>query len=150
MDNAIDIEGIMEHLPHRIPFLMIDRVLEMDKEEGFVVAIKNVTINEWFFQGHFPISKVMPGVLILEGMAQTGGVLLMSQLGEEASEKLLYFMTIEKAKFRRPVVPGDRIRYEVHQTGRRKGYSRMHGRALVEGQVVAELEMTSAIVDKPR
>ena len=150
MDNGMDIEGIMGHLPHRIPFLMIDRVLEMDMEGGSIVAIKNVTIDEWFFHGHFPVTKVMPGVLIVEGMAQTGGVLLMSQLGQEASQKLLYFMTIEKAKFRKPVVPGDRIRYEVHQTGRRRGYSGMHGRALVEGQVVAELDMTSAIVDKPR
>ena len=147
MKEIVNVEGIMRVLPHRFPFLLVDRILEMDTEHGTIIGLKNVSVNEWFFQGHFPEQKVMPGVLIIEALAQTGGVLLMNQI-EDTHSKLLYFMTIEKVKFRRPVVPGDQMRLEVTQTGRRAAYSKMQGKALVEGETVAEMIMTTAIVDK--
>jgi len=139
----------MRFLPHRFPFLMVDRILEMDKEKGTIVGLKNVSINEWFFQGHFPEQKVMPGVLLIEALAQTGGILLTNQL-EDPENKLLVFMTIDKAKFREPVVPGDQMRLELTQTGLRAGYCRMQGKAIVDGKVVAEATMSTAIVEKDK
>jgi len=147
--ERLGVEEIMRVLPHRFPFLMVDRITELDSQQGRVVGIKNVSVNEWYFQGHFPEQKVMPGVLIVEAMAQAGGILLMHQIDDPQS-KLVYFMTIERAKFKRPVVPGDQLRLEVTQVARRSGYCKMRGRALVDGVVVAEADMTSAIVDRPR
>ena len=147
MNEMMNVEGIMRFLPHRFPFLMVDRIIEMDTEKGTVAGLKNVSVNEWFFQGHFPEQKVMPGVLLIEALAQTGGILLTNQL-EDLENKLLVFMTIDKAKFREPVVPGDQIRLELTQTGRRAGYCRMQGKAIVEGRVVAEAVMSTAIVEK--
>lgn len=149
MSESVDVEGIMRMLPHRFPFLMVDRVTEIDVEKGTIVGLKNVSVNEWQFQGHFPEQKVMPGVLIIEALAQTGGVLLMHQI-EDRESKLLYFMTIERVKFRKPVVPGDQLRLEVTQTGLRAGYSKMQGKAVVDGATVAEITMTTAIVDKAK
>ena len=132
-------------LPHRYPILLVDRVIELEPDQR-IVAIKNVTANEHFFEGHFPGRPVMPGVMILEGMAQAGGILL---LGDPArrENKLLYFMSIEQAKFRRPVVPGDQLRYEVEVLRLRASYAKLRGRALVDGQVVAEATVSSALVD---
>ena len=149
MNEMINVEGIMRFLPHRFPFLMVDRIIEMDTEKGTIVGLKNVSVNEWFFQGHFPEQKVMPGVLLIEALAQTGGVLLMNQL-EDPENKFLVFMTIDKAKFRKPVVPGDQVRLELTQTGLRAGYCRMQGKAIVDGKVVAEAVMSTAIVEKDR
>lgn len=147
MNEVINVEEIMRLLPHRFPFLMVDRVIEMDTEKGTIVGLKNVSVNEWFFQGHFPEQKVMPGVLLIEALAQTGGVLLTNQL-DDLESKLLVFMTIDKAKFREPVVPGDQIRLELTQTGLRAGYCRMQGKAIVDGKVAAEAVMSTAIVEK--
>jgi len=147
VNEVINVEEIMRLLPHRFPFLMVDRVIEMDTEKGTIVGLKNVSVNEWFFQGHFPEQKVMPGVLLIEALAQTGGVLLTNQL-DDLESKLLVFMTIDKAKFREPVVPGDQIRLELTQTGLRAGYCRMQGKAIVDGKVAAEAVMSTAIVEK--
>jgi 3-hydroxyacyl-[acyl-carrier-protein] dehydratase len=139
----LDVVAIQKLLPHRFPFLLIDRVVELDGDK--VVALKNVTINEPFFAGHFPGAPIMPGVLIVEAMAQAGGVLAMTALGEQAAGKLVYFMGIDKVKFRRPVVPGDQLRLEV--TPLRKGAAvwKMAGKALVDGQVAAEAEFLATI-----
>ena len=139
----------MRQLPHRFPFLMVDRVIEINTEEGRIVGLKNVSVNEWFFQGHFPEKKIMPGVLIVESLAQTGAVLLM-KLIDNAQSKLVYFMTIEKARFRKPVVPGDQLMLEVTLDRLRGSYCRMQGKALVNNELVADLTMSCAIVDKDR
>ena len=139
----LDVVAIQKLLPHRFPFLLIDRVVELDGDK--VVALKNVTINEPFFAGHFPGAPIMPGVLIVEAMAQAGGVLAMTSIGEQAAGKLVYFMGIDKVKFRKPVVPGDQLRLEV--TPLRKGAAvwKMAGKALVDGQVAAEAEFLATI-----
>jgi 3-hydroxyacyl-[acyl-carrier-protein] dehydratase len=141
--DALDVVAIQKLLPHRFPFLLIDRVVELEGDKG--VALKNVTINEPFFAGHFPGHPIMPGVLIVEAMAQAGGVLALTLLGPEAAGKLVYFMGIDKVKFRRPVVPGDQLRLEV--TPLRKGGAiwKMAGKALVDGQVAAEAEFLATI-----
>ena len=141
----MDIARIIESLPHRYPFLLVDRILEVG--ETRVVGLKNVTINEPFFQGHFPGHPIMPGVLIVEAMAQTGGVLLLSSV-EEPQTKVVYFMSLDGVKFRKPVVPGDQIRMEVELLQNRGRTVRLMGRALVDGAVVAEAEMMSRIVDR--
>jgi beta-hydroxyacyl-ACP dehydratase FabZ len=138
---------IQETLPHRYPFLLVDRILEMELGRR-VVGIKSVTINEPFFPGHFPGHPIMPGVLILEAMAQVGGFLLMRSLDARAEKKVMYFTGIEKAKFRRPVVPGDQIRFEVEILQLRRQVCRMRGEAFVEGKLVAEAEMSSVVVDR--
>ena len=139
----LDVVAIQKLLPHRFPFLLIDRVLELDGDK--VVALKNVTVNEPFFTGHFPGQPIMPGVLIVEALAQAGGILALTTLGETAAGKLVYFMAIDKVKFRRPVVPGDQLRLEV--TPLRKGGAvwKMAGKAIVEGQVAAEAEFLATI-----
>ena len=141
-----DIEWILSVLPHRYPILLVDRVLEMEPRKR-IVAIKNVTINEPIFLGHFPGRPVLPGVLMIEGMAQAGGLLLLSDIPDRQN-KLLYFASIEEAKFRRPVVPGDQLRYEIEVLRLRSTYCRLAGKALVNGQVAAEAVLSSAMVDR--
>lgn len=141
-----DIEWILSVLPHRYPLLLVDRVLEMDPGKR-IVAIKNVTINEPVFLGHFPGRPVMPGVLLIEGMAQAGGLLLLSDIPNRES-KLLYFASIEEAKFRRPVVPGDQIRYELEVLRLRSTYCKLAGKVTVDGQLAAEAVISSAMVDR--
>jgi len=139
-------EWIQTILPHRYPFLLVDRVLELEPKKR-IVAVKNVTINEEFFLGHFPGHPVVPGVLLIEGIAQAGGILLLHDLPER-EKKLLYFTSIEGAKFRSPVVPGDQVRYEVEVLRLRALYCRLSGRALVDGQLAAEAVVSSAMVDR--
>lgn len=141
-----DIEWILSVLPHRYPLLLVDRVLEMDPGKR-IVAIKNVTINEPVFLGHFPGRPVMPGVLLIEGMAQAGGLLLLSDIPNREN-KLLYFASIEEAKFRRPVVPGDQIRYELEVLRLRSTYCKLAGKVTVDGQLAAEAVISSAMVDR--
>lgn len=144
----LTINEVMEFLPHRYPFLMIDRILEFEADKR-IVGMKNVTINEPFFQGHFPGHPIMPGVLLLEAMAQTGGVMaLMSLPAEEVKKKVLYFMSIDKAKFRKPVTPGDQVRFELIMLRSRGTIKSFKAVATVDGAVVAEAEMMAMIVDK--
>lgn len=143
-----DVREIMDILPHRYPFLLVDRVVEMTPGEN-IKAYKNVSINEPFFQGHFPGSPVMPGVLILEAMAQAGGVMVVYQLPKEEREKKIFLFTgIEKAKFRHQVVPGDRLDLECHLLRQKLQLWRIAGKAYVNDHVVAEAELSAAIVDK--
>jgi len=141
-----DIEWIMSVLPHRYPILLVDRVLEIEPKKR-IVAIKNVTINEQIFLGHFPERPVFPGVLLIEGMAQAGGLLLLHDLPDRAG-KLLYFAGIEEAKFRRPVVPGDQVRYEIEVLRLRSTFGKVSGKALVDGEVAAEAILSTAMVDR--
>jgi 3-hydroxyacyl-[acyl-carrier-protein] dehydratase len=146
--GSADIERVMRLLPHRYPFLLIDRIYNMDRDES-CVGVKNVTINEPFFQGHFPQFPVMPGVLIIEGLAQTAGALCVHSLGNDYKPQLVYFMGIDRAKFRKPVRPGDRIEYHVRKVRSRGRAWRFYGEAKVEGAVVAEAEVSAMIVDTP-
>jgi 3-hydroxyacyl-[acyl-carrier-protein] dehydratase len=138
----------MEALPHRYPLLLVDRVENLDPEHG-IVAVKAVTMNEQFFQGHFPGRPIMPGVLIIEALAQAAGVLAVESLGLSGSGKLVYFMAIEGAKFRAPVEPGVLLRLEVEFTQKRTTVCKFAGRALVDGKVVAEANFTAMIADPP-
>ena len=138
----IDILEILRLLPHRYPFVMIDRIIQFDVEEG-VLALKNVSINEPYFQGHFPSRPIMPGVLILEGMAQAGGVYAFYSEPQHIGNKLLYFAGIDKARFRRPVVPGDQIEYRLKLLKRRRDIWKLAGEAYVDGAKVAEAELTA-------
>jgi len=148
MEAVYDIEEIMQFLPHRYPFILLDRVIEIVPGER-IVGLKNVTINEPFFQGHFPGTPVMPGVLIIETMAQAGGVLVYASLPEEEKKGLVYFMGIDKARFRKPVVPGDQLVVEIIWTKRRANVSKMSGKATVDGQLVAEAEVMAMIGENP-
>jgi beta-hydroxyacyl-ACP dehydratase FabZ len=141
-----DIEWILSVLPHRYPILLVDRVLEMEPGKR-IVAVKNVTINEPVFLGHFPGRPVMPGVLLIEGMAQAGGLLLLHDIPDRQN-KLLLFASIEEAKFRRPVIPGDQVRYEIEVLRLRSTYCKLAGKALVDGQLAAEAVLSSAMVDR--
>jgi beta-hydroxyacyl-ACP dehydratase FabZ len=143
----IGLKEIQEVLPHRYPFLLVDRILEIEVGKR-VVGLKNVSINEPFFTGHFPGHPIMPGVLILEAMAQVGGFLLMRSFGVKGERKVLYFTGIESARFRRPVVPGDQIRFEVEILQTRRQLCRMKGAALVDGTLAAEAEMSAVVVDR--
>src|SRR5205809_4937878 len=150
--TTLDINEICRILPHRFPFLLIDRVIDLKRKER-IVAIKNVTINEPFFAGHFPNLPIMPGVLIVEAIAQAGGALLLTEV-EDRTNKLIMFTGIERAKFRRPVVPGDQLRIEVELKAWRAVESmiavRMEGIATVEGQRVAEASVKCQLVDSSR
>ena len=138
---------IMNFLPHRYPFLLVDRILEIEGDKR-IVGLKNVTINEPFFQGHFPGAPVMPGVLIIESMAQVAGVMIYRDMPDK-ERKLIYFTGIENAKFRRPVLPGDQLRIEMQILNRRSNFGKMSGEATVEGKLAAEAIVTFAIADRP-
>jgi len=141
-----DIEWIQSVLPHRYPLLLVDRVLEMEPRKR-IVALKNVTNNEPYLVGHFPGRPVVPGVLLIEGMAQAGGLLLLHDLPERGS-KLVYLASVDEVKFRRPVVPGDQVRYEVEVLRLRSLHCKLSARALVDGQLAAEAVIGSAMVDR--
>ena len=141
-----DIARVMKLLPHRYPFLMIDRIIDIDGDNS-ATGIKNVTINEPFFQGHFPNFPVMPGVLLVEGMAQTAGAICVANMGETYQPQLVYFMSIDKAKFRKPVMPGDTVHYHVKKIRNRGPVWRFACEAKVEGGLVAEAEISAMIVD---
>ncbi len=144
----LNIQEILDFLPHRYPFLLIDRVVEFERARR-LVAIKNVTINEPFFQGHFPGHPIMPGVLVVEAMAQAGGIIMMTEL-EDRHSKLVVFTGIERAKFRRPVTPGDQLRIEVEVLSFRPRAGRMAGRALVDGKLACEATLTCQVVPRSR
>jgi UDP-3-O-[3-hydroxymyristoyl] N-acetylglucosamine deacetylase/3-hydroxyacyl-[acyl-carrier-protein] dehydratase len=141
-----DINLIENIMPHRYPFLLVDRIIELEDKKR-VVGIKNVTINEPFFQGHFPGHPIMPAVLIIEAMAQVGGVLLLNTV-DDPRKYLVYFTRVDKAKFRRPVIPGDQLRFELELKSLRRGMCLMNGRAFVDGKLTAEAEMSSIIVER--
>ena len=140
MDKALDIHEIIKLLPHRYPFIMIDRILELTPGEK-VIALKNVTINEPFFQGHFPENPIMPGVLIIEAMGQAGAVLAAKSLERESHDSLIYFMGMDKVKFRKPVIPGDQLIFEMKFLKQRRNVFRMSGTAYVDKKVVAQAEL---------
>ncbi|UCF19515.1 MAG: bifunctional UDP-3-O-[3-hydroxymyristoyl] N-acetylglucosamine deacetylase/3-hydroxyacyl-ACP dehydratase [Gemmatimonadota bacterium] len=144
--RRVDIEQIFQILPHRYPFLLVDRVIEYERAKR-IVGIKNVTINEPFFIGHFPGLPIMPGVLIIEAMAQVGGLLLMDSV-ENPEEKIVYFMSLDNVKFRRPVTPGDQLVFELEMLQMRRSVCRMKGVGRVDGTVVAEAEMMAQVVDR--
>ena len=140
METLYDIRKIMELLPHRYPFILVDRIVEMVPGER-IVGLKNVTINEPFFQGHFPGAPIMPGVLIIEAMAQVGAILVNASRSEEKRKGLIYFMGIDKARFRKPVIPGDQLIFEIIPLKRRANVFKMSGKATVDGTLVAEAEV---------
>jgi 3-hydroxyacyl-[acyl-carrier-protein] dehydratase len=145
--NPIDIRGIMEYLPHRYPFLLVDRVLELEHGKR-IVAIKNVTINEPYFVGHFPHLPVMPGVLMIEALAQAAGILSFETLGRRSdASSVFYFVGIDGARFKRPVVPGDQLRLEVEILRFAKSISKFRGVATVDGAVAAEAELMCTLRD---
>ena len=146
--GPLDIKRVMAALPHRYPMLLVDRVESLDPDAG-IVAIKAVTINEPFFQGHFPARPIMPGVLIVEAMAQAAGVLAVEALGLAGSGKLVYFMAIEGAKFRQPVEPGVLLRLEVEFVQKRASVCKFAGRATVDDKLAAEASFTAMIADPP-
>lgn len=139
-------EEVQQILPHRYPFLLVDRILDFTLNEK-VVGLKNVTVNESFFQGHFPGKPIMPGVLIIEAMAQAGGILAYKSAPQLTAKKLIYFMGMDKVKFRKPVVPGDQLILELVALRRGQRVWKMQGRAFVKEALVAEAELTAAIID---
>lgn len=143
LPDPIEINRIMQLLPHRYPFLLVDRVTELELGKK-IVAYKNVTINEPYFQGHFPTQPIMPGVLILEGMAQTGGLLAYLTISEMVGEKLIYFAGIDGVRFRRPVIPGDKLVFVLSVLKHKGKIWKMDGKALVDDKVVAEAQLMAA------
>ena len=141
----LDIEAIRNILPHRYPMLLVDRILELEPDR--IVGIKNVTINEPFFNGHFPDFPVMPGVLIIEAMAQVAGVLVLKEMADRHN-KVVFLAAVEGAKFRKPVVPGDQLRIEMKVGKRKASVAKMYGQATVDGAVVAEAEVLCKLADK--
>jgi 3-hydroxyacyl-[acyl-carrier-protein] dehydratase len=146
MSKTLDIARIMKLLPHRYPFLMIDKLIDVNGEESGT-GIKNVTINEPFFQGHFPARPVMPGVLLVEAMAQTAGALVLETLGDDNAGRLVFFMSIDNAKFRRPVGPGDTVHFQVKLKQKRPPVWKYDAVALVDGKKVAEAEIGAMMMD---
>src|SRR5262245_19292093 len=146
--TVADIKRILQMIPHRYPMLMVDRVVDMHLDRS-AVGIKNVSINEPFFQGHFPSEPVMPGVLIVEAMAQTAAVLVVATYGQESEGKLVYFMSIDDVRFRRPVFPGDRLELHVEKMQSRASVWKFAGKAIVDGKVAAEATFAAMIRDKP-
>jgi 3-hydroxyacyl-[acyl-carrier-protein] dehydratase len=142
----LDSNGIQKILPHRYPFLMLDAVLEMERLKR-IVGVKNVTINESYFQGHFPGKPIMPGVLMIEAMAQAGGLLLLLEIPDRA-DKLLYFAAVDNARFRRPVVPGDQLILEVNVLNWRGTFCKLQGYARVQGEIAAEAILMCKMVDR--
>jgi beta-hydroxyacyl-ACP dehydratase FabZ len=136
----------MDIMPHRYPFLLVDRITHIEEGQS-IEGIKNVTINEPFFQGHFPGHPIMPAVLIIEAMAQVGGLLLLNSV-DDPNDKLMYFMGIDGAKFRRPVVPGDQLRFKLTLLSVKRRTMKMRGEAYVDGQLVAEAELLATVVDR--
>jgi 3-hydroxyacyl-[acyl-carrier-protein] dehydratase len=145
--DVVDIAGIMHAIPHRYPFLMIDRIVDLVRNQS-AIGIKNVSVNENFFAGHFPGHPVMPGVLIIESMAQTSAVLVVETLGPQAAGKVVYFMTVDSAKFRRPVVPGDQLRVHVTKERHRGNVWKFSAIARVDGIAVAEATYAAMIMDR--
>lgn len=144
MDLPLDISTIMKYLPHRYPFLLVDRILEMVPDKS-IKGLKNVTINEPFFQGHFPGTPIMPGVLIIEAMAQVGGVLALSSMVPVNENALIYFMGVDQVKFRKPVVPGDQLIMDIEVLKQRAKVIKLAGTAKVDGQLVAEGQLMATI-----
>jgi 3-hydroxyacyl-[acyl-carrier-protein] dehydratase len=145
-NQTLNIGQIMEYLPHRYPFLLIDRVIEFERAKR-IVAIKNVTINEPFFNGHFPGYPIMPGVLVVEAMAQAGCILLLNEVADR-EKKLVLFSGIDGAKFRRPITPGDQLRLEIDVLSFRSRGGRMEGKAYVDGKLACEATLTCAVVPR--
>lgn len=147
-DGGMDILEIQKHIPHRHPFLLVDRILELEKGHR-IAGIKNVTINEPFFAGHFPGRPIMPGVLLIEGMAQAGGVLWSVTIDalQGGTPQYMYFAAIDKVKFRRPVYPGDQVRYEVKMVSLKGRFCKMRGSAYVDGQLVVEADLVAMRVE---
>ena len=145
-EPVVDVQKILQYLPHRYPMLLVDRVIDFESGKR-IVGVKNVTINEPFFQGHYPGHPIMPGVLIIEAMAQVGGLLLMDTI-ENPEDKVVYFMSLDNVKWRRPVTPGDRLIFELELLQLRRSICRMRGEAFVDGHLVAEAELMARIVDK--
>jgi len=143
--DSMDIAALLKALPHRYPFLLVDRIVAMDSDES-CIGIKNVTANEPQFQGHFPDRPVMPGVLLIEGMAQTAGALCVHSQLKGAKPQVVYFMTIDKVKFRKPVVPGDRVEFHLSRINRRRNMWWYKGVARVDGGVVCEAELSAMLV----
>jgi 3-hydroxyacyl-[acyl-carrier-protein] dehydratase len=144
METPMDVRAIMQHIPHRYPFLLVDRILELEPNKR-VVGLKNVSMNEPFFQGHFPGTPIMPGVLILEAMAQTSGVLAIASMEKSGENALMYFMGLDQVKFRKMVVPGDQLIMELEVLKQRKKVMKLAGTAKVDGQVVAEAQLMATI-----
>lgn len=145
--ESIDIARIMQAIPHRYPFLMIDRVIDLVRDRS-AIGVKNVSVDESFFQGHFPNHPVMPGVLIIEAMAQTAAVLVVETLGPDAAGRVVYFMSVEGAKFRRPVVPGDQLRIHVEKERKRGNVWKFHAVARVDDVPVAEATYAAMIMER--
>jgi 3-hydroxyacyl-[acyl-carrier-protein] dehydratase len=143
-----DVVEIQKYLPHRYPFLLVDSILEVEREKR-IVGIKNITINEWYFQGHFPGAPIMPGVLIIEALAQLGGFLLLLEIPDR-DKKLLYFVAVDGARFRRPVVPGDQLRLEAKVLSWRGDFCKLEGKATVNGQLAAEGTVMCKMIDRER
>jgi len=143
--DSLNIKEILGILPHRYPFLLVDKVLKLDKGKS-IVAVKNVTYNEPFFQGHFPEFKVMPGVLIVEALAQAGGILLYSSI-PDAEKKLVFLSKIDNAKFRKPVVPGDQLKFNIELVKLKNRFCRVKGKAYVDGEIALECDIIASIMD---
>lgn len=148
--DSADIKRVMELLPHRYPMLMVDRIRNMARDGSSAIGIKNVTNNESFFQGHFPGHPVMPGVLIVEAMAQTAGALVLHSLGGEAGNKIVYLMTVDNVRFRKPVTPGDVLEIHVSKIQGRGSVWKFHGDAKVNGTLMAEADFSAMIVDQAK
>jgi len=145
--ESYDIQRLLAYLPHRYPFLLVDRIVEAHSDE-YGVGVKNVTVNEPQFQGHFPVEPVMPGVLLIEGMAQTAGALCVASRSPNAKPSLVYLMTVDKAKFRKPVRPGDQVRFHMTRVAKRRNMWWFRGEARVDGQLVCEANVSAMLVEQ--